>query len=146
MSHSACRDHNALQIPCGFLHCECYFKTQAGRTKHWYTSHPTFTSAPTASVSYSAAVHVEDEPEEQHNFFSVGHDDFPQAEGLSDVGQALNEPDNMDTEFWGPGDRLYHNYHPNLNGRPCDATGQFLTDGAAPSPPPSKSCDDWTPY
>ncbi|KAG2342371.1 hypothetical protein BDR05DRAFT_976526 [Suillus weaverae] len=52
----------------------------------------------------------------------------------------------MDTAFWGPGDRLYRNYHPKLNGRPCDATGQFLADGATPSPPPSKLRDDWTPY
>ncbi|KAG1868313.1 hypothetical protein DFJ58DRAFT_714245 [Suillus subalutaceus] len=33
---------------------------------------------------------------------------------------------------WGPGDRLYRNYHPKLN--------------APPIPPPSKSPDDWTPY
>ncbi|KAG1864362.1 hypothetical protein F4604DRAFT_1882080 [Suillus subluteus] len=30
--------------------------------------------------------------------------------------------------------------------RSCDATGQFLEDGAPPTPPPSKSPDDWTPY
>src|SRR6267154_5428604 len=30
--------------------------------------------------------------------------------------------------------------------RPCDETGQFLEDGAPPTPPPSKSPDDWTPY
>jgi hypothetical protein len=59
---------------------------------------------------YSAT--VEDEPEEPDNAFFVGHDDFPQA-----AGQALNEPDNtIDAEFWGPGDRLYRNYHPKLNG------------------------------
>ncbi|KAG2112034.1 uncharacterized protein F5147DRAFT_744677 [Suillus discolor] len=142
MSHSARRDHSAHQIPCGYLHCECHFKTQAGRTKHWNASHPTFTSAPTTSVSYSAT--VEDEPEEPHDTFFIGHDDFPA--GSFDAGQTLNEPDNMDTEFWGPGDRLYRNYHPKLNSRPCDATGQFLADGATPAPPPSKSRDDWTPY
>ncbi|KAG2106172.1 uncharacterized protein F5147DRAFT_746322 [Suillus discolor] len=142
MSHSARRDHSAHQIPCGYLHCECHFKTQAGRTKNWNTSHPTFTSAPTASVSYSAT--VEDEPEEPHDTFFIGHDDFPA--GSFDAGQTLNEPDNMDMEFWGPGDRLYCNYHPKLNGHPCDATGQFLADGATPAPPPSKSRDDWTPY
>ncbi|KAG0699126.1 hypothetical protein DFH29DRAFT_983647 [Suillus ampliporus] len=31
-------------------------------------------------------------------------------------------------------------------GCPCDATGQFLEDGAPPTPPPSKLPDDWTPY
>ncbi|KAG2126953.1 hypothetical protein DEU56DRAFT_872848 [Suillus clintonianus] len=142
MPKAARRDHSALQIPCGYLKCERYFKTQAGRKKHWNASHPTFISAPTTSVSHTAT--VEDEPEEPHNDFLAGHDDF--SAGLSDAGQALDEPDNLDTQFVGPGDRLYRNYHPKLNARPCDATGQFLEDGASPTPPPSKSPDDWTPY
>ncbi|KAG1867264.1 hypothetical protein DFJ58DRAFT_714463 [Suillus subalutaceus] len=111
MSHHACRDHSAHQIPCGYLHCECHSKTQAGCTKHWNALHPTFTSAPTTSVSYSAT--VEDEPEEPHDNFFAG-DNFPA--GSFDAG------------------------------RPCDATGQFLADGAPPIPPPSKLPDDWTPY
>ncbi|KAG1724210.1 uncharacterized protein EDB91DRAFT_1255351 [Suillus paluster] len=142
MPKAARRDHSALQIPCGYLKCEHYFKTQAGRKKHWNALHPTFISAPSTSVSYTAT--VEDEPEEPHNDFLAGHDDF--STGLFDVGQALDEPDNLDTQFVGPGDRLYCNYHPKLNARPCDATGQFLEDGASPMPPPSKSPDDWTPY
>jgi hypothetical protein len=32
------------------------------------------------------------------------------------------------------------------NRLPHFSTGQFLADGATPSPPPSKSHDDWTPY
>lgn len=112
MPKAARRDHSALQIPCGYLKCERYFKTQAGRKKHWNASHPTFISAPTTSVSHTAT--VEDEPKEPHNDFLAGHDDF--SAGLSDVGQALDEPDNLDTQFVGPGDRLYRNYHPKLNG------------------------------
>ncbi|KAG1884298.1 hypothetical protein F4604DRAFT_1878722 [Suillus subluteus] len=133
MPQGACRDHSALQIPCGYLHCERYFKSQAGRKKHWNASHPTFKSAP-----------VEDEPEEPHNNFPADHDDFPT--DSFDAGQALDEPDNLEMKFWGPGDKLYCNYHPKLNGRPCDAAGQFLEDGAPPMPPLSKSPDDWTPY
>ncbi|KAG1745479.1 uncharacterized protein EDB91DRAFT_1236359 [Suillus paluster] len=139
MSH---RDHSALQIPCGYLNCARYFKTQAGHKKHWNSSHPTFTGR----VSHTAT--VEDEPDElldndfprDHNKFPAG--DYDLSEGLSDLGQALNEPansDNVDTEFWGPGDRLYCNCHSKLN-------GQFLEDGAPPTPPPNKSPDDWTPY
>ncbi|KAG2339139.1 hypothetical protein BDR05DRAFT_977855 [Suillus weaverae] len=142
MPKAACRDHSALQIPCGYLKCEHYFKTQVGRKKHWNASHPTFISAPTTGISHTAT--VEDEPEEPHNDFLAGHDDF--SASLFDVGQALDEPDHLDTQFVGPGDRLYRNYHPKLNARPCDATGQFLEDGASPMPPPSKSPDDWTPY
>ncbi|KAG1862715.1 hypothetical protein DFJ58DRAFT_715183 [Suillus subalutaceus] len=135
MPKAARRDHSALQIPCGYLKCKHYFKTQAGRKKHWNASHPTFISAPTTGVSHTAT--VEDEPEEPHNDFFAGHDDF--SAGLLDAGQALDEPDHLDTQFVGPGDRLYRNYHPKLN-------GQFLEDGASPTPPPSKSPDDWTPY
>ncbi|KAG1862827.1 hypothetical protein DFJ58DRAFT_725310 [Suillus subalutaceus] len=84
------RDHSAHQIPCGYLHCEHHFKTQAGHTKHWNALHPTFTSAPTTSVSYSAT--VEDEPEELHDNFFAG-DNFPA--GSFDAGQALDKPDNL---------------------------------------------------
>ncbi|KAG0698488.1 hypothetical protein DFH29DRAFT_1002799 [Suillus ampliporus] len=149
MSQSARRDHSALQLPCGYLHCEHYFKTQAGHKKHWNSSHPTFRPAPTASISYTAT--VEDKPKVLHNNFLAADDDFPAGDynfpaGLFDVDQVLNEPDNMDTVFWGPGDRLYCNYHPKLNACPCDMTSQFLKDEVPPTPPPSKSPDDWTPY
>ncbi|KAG1749254.1 hypothetical protein EDB19DRAFT_1904767 [Suillus lakei] len=149
------RDHSALQIPCGYLHCEHHFKTQAGRKKHWNTSHPILKPA---SPTHLHAPTVKDEPEEQHNDLLTGHDDFPAGHDdfpaghdnlpadLFDASQALDDPDNLDTEFWEAGDRLYRNHHPKLNARPCDATGQFLEDGALPTPPPSKSPDDWTPY
>ncbi|KIK34573.1 hypothetical protein CY34DRAFT_17621 [Suillus luteus UH-Slu-Lm8-n1] len=131
MPMSTHRDHSALQIPCGYLHCEHHFKTQAGRKKHWNTSHPIFKPAsPTRLYTPTG----EDEPEEQRNDLLAGHDDFPAGH------------DNLDTEFWGAGDRLYCNHHPKLNACPCDATGQFLEDGAPLTPPPSKSPDDWTPY
>ena len=71
---------------------------------------------------------IEDEPKEllnnflthhnnfpaDHDDFFAGHDDFPA--GSFDAGQALNEPDNLDAKFWEPGDKLYHNCHPKLNG------------------------------
>ncbi|KAG1743668.1 uncharacterized protein EDB91DRAFT_1247159 [Suillus paluster] len=121
---AACRDHSALQIPCGYLKCEHYFKTQAGRKKHWNASRPTFISAPTTSISYTAT--VEDEPEEPHNNFLAGHDDF--STRLFDAGQALDEPDNLDTQFVGPGDRLYRNYHLKLNEMDYQPYREFSTD------------------
>ncbi|KAG1871546.1 hypothetical protein F4604DRAFT_1881168 [Suillus subluteus] len=140
------RDHSSLQFPCGYLHCTRHFNTQGGRKKHWNASHPIFRSAPT-TTSISQTTTVEDQPEILDDGFLAGDNNFPA--GISDPGQAHDEPDipdDMNTEFWGPGDRLYRNYHPKLNAHPCDVTGQFLTDGAPPTPPPSKSPDDWTPY
>ncbi|KAG2124061.1 hypothetical protein DEU56DRAFT_923674 [Suillus clintonianus] len=149
MSQSMRKDHNALQIPCGYLHCARYFKTQGGRKKHWNVSHPTFRQA---TVSHT--VTVEDEPELPVDNHPAGNNDRPADNNdlpadLSDPGQAFDESNNpvdADTVFFGPGDRLYRNYHPKLNARPCDAMGHFLEDGAPPAPPPDKSPDDWTPY
>ncbi|KAG1726100.1 hypothetical protein EDB19DRAFT_1945348 [Suillus lakei] len=144
MSQHTRRDHNALQIPCGYLHCARYFKTQGGRKKHWNVSHPTFRQA---TVS-------QDEPELLVDDYPAGDNNLPAGDdGLwadsFDLGQAFNEPDNSvdaDMGFFGPGDRLYRNYHPRLNAHPCYATGHFLEDGVPPAPPPDKSPDDWTPY
>ncbi|KAG1743142.1 hypothetical protein EDB19DRAFT_1894810 [Suillus lakei] len=149
MSQSMRKDHNTLQIPCGYLHCARYFKTQGGRKKHWNVSHPTF-----RQTTVSHTVTVEDEPELPVNDPPAGDNDCPADNndlpaGLSDSGQAFDESNNLvdvDNIFFGPGDRLYHNYHPKLNTHPCDATGHFPEDGAPPAPPPDKSPDDWTPY
>ncbi|KAG1743374.1 hypothetical protein EDD22DRAFT_958799 [Suillus occidentalis] len=146
-------DHSSLQFPCGYLRCARHFKSQGGRKKHWNTSHPIFGPAPaTTGVSHTAT--VEEQPEVLDGYFPAGHDDisaggdnFPA--GTSDPSQALNEPDipdDLNAEFFGLGDRLYRNYHPKLNARPCNVTGQFLPDGAPPTPPPIKSPDDWAPY
>ncbi|KAG1862611.1 hypothetical protein F4604DRAFT_1882264 [Suillus subluteus] len=149
MSQSMCKDHNALQIPCGYLHCARYFKTQRGCKKHWNVSHPTFRQA---TVSHT--VTVEDEPKLPVNNPPAGDNNRPADNNdlpadLSDPGQAFDESNNLvdaDTVFFRPGDRLYCNYQPKLNAHPCDATGHFLEDGAPPAPPPDKSPDDWTPY
>jgi hypothetical protein len=71
-----------------------------------------FKPASPTRVLYTAT--VEDEPEEPHNNFLAGHDNFPT--DLFDMSQALDDLGNLDAEFWGPGDRLYCNYHPKLNG------------------------------
>ncbi|KAG1793779.1 hypothetical protein EV424DRAFT_1354079 [Suillus variegatus] len=52
----------------------------------------------------------------------------------------------VDTEFWGPGDRLYRNFHKYLDARPCDENGVFLPPGSPPKPLSDKSSSDWTPY
>ncbi|KAG1722877.1 uncharacterized protein EDB91DRAFT_1240170 [Suillus paluster] len=42
---------------------------------------------------------------------------------------------NIHTEFFGPGNHLYRNYHMGLDGRPCNADGIYLPPGAPPPPP-----------
>ncbi|KIK93427.1 hypothetical protein PAXRUDRAFT_145127 [Paxillus rubicundulus Ve08.2h10] len=49
-------------------------------------------------------------------------------------------------QFFGPGNKLYRNYHAKLSSQPCDAHREFLLEGAEPSPAPAKRNDDWTPY
>lgn len=69
---------------------------------------------------------------------------------------------NVDTEFVGPGDHLYRNYHTGLNGefihmilslwlnvitaRPCNTDGIFLLPGTLPPPLENVATDDWTPF
>lgn len=110
-------DHNALQLLCRRSHCQRYFKTQAGRTKHWNSAHPTI---PKPFNSYRAHVSEELEepcyptPEPQFDFQEVendwlnltGHDGLRNSPALG-----------VDTEFWGPGDRLYRNFHKDLDGK-----------------------------
>ncbi|KAJ7328054.1 hypothetical protein DFH08DRAFT_916752 [Mycena albidolilacea] len=38
------------------------------------------------------------------------------------------------------------NYHPFLNGRPCNEAGEFLPDGTPPPPRTTAADDDWSPY
>ncbi|KAN0081189.1 hypothetical protein V8E55_008813 [Tylopilus felleus] len=51
----------------------------------------------------------------------------------------------IETEFFGPGEKLYRNYHMLLNGCPCDAQGTFLLEGAPP-PIQEKAANDWSPF
>ncbi|KAG1725443.1 hypothetical protein EDB19DRAFT_1833778 [Suillus lakei] len=98
-------------------------------------------------TTISHTVTVEDEPELPVNDPPAGDNDCPADNndlpaGLSDSGQAFDESNNLvdvDNIFFGPGDRLYCNYHPKLN-------GHFLEDGAPPAPPPDKSPNDWILY
>ncbi|KIM50535.1 hypothetical protein SCLCIDRAFT_34192 [Scleroderma citrinum Foug A] len=56
------------------------------------------------------------------------------------------ELDGMITEFIGPGNKVYHNYHVGLNARRCDSQGHFLPDDASLPHRVQGSPDDWAPY
>ncbi|KAJ7860199.1 hypothetical protein B0H14DRAFT_3084858 [Mycena olivaceomarginata] len=44
------------------------------------------------------------------------------------------------------GPQSQKNYHPFLNGRPCNEAGEFLPDGTPPPPRTTAADDDWSPY
>ncbi|OJA11452.1 hypothetical protein AZE42_12042 [Rhizopogon vesiculosus] len=136
------RDHNALQLPCGHPNCWRHFKTNAGRTKHRLTSHPTFT--------LPIIVPHESEPEEdpQHALQQSNADPtVPNDLNQSEFPRISSPPlPDVDTEFYGPGNRLYRNFHKYLDGRPCDENGTFLPPGTLPPPPVACPADDWTPF
>jgi hypothetical protein len=82
-----------------------HFKTKGGRKKHWNASHPTFGPATTTTTTPCHATNTVEDAEPTD--VELDHE--------------LPEPttpvlDNLDAEFWGPGDKLYRNYHPRLNG------------------------------
>ncbi|KAG1720676.1 hypothetical protein EDB19DRAFT_1917810 [Suillus lakei] len=148
VNHKSRQDHNALQLPCGRSNCRRYFKTQAGRTKHWNAAHPTIARAANAyraSVSEELEEHrlAPEQPEAQFDFQEVEYDgpNMTEHDGTRD-----SPAPRIDVEFWGPGDRLYRNFHKDLDARPCDENGTFLPPGSPPKPLSDKSPNDWTPY
>ncbi|KAH7905578.1 hypothetical protein BJ138DRAFT_1118343 [Hygrophoropsis aurantiaca] len=136
---SSRRDHSGLQIPCGYPQCNRWFKTTAGRTKHRICAHPEL-AIPAPALPPSSPER-EEEPSQ---------DDFrtenPEIHDLDQSTPPLSPLPEVHTEFYGPGNRLYRNYHTKLTGQPCDAKGDFLPIDTPPLPLTDKSPDDWTPY
>ena len=127
-NHGARRDHSALQLPCGRTNCLHYFKTQAGRTKHWHIAHPTTVtrSAPSATHEDSEDLVQQDHPTSEEPTGLPGfryYDDGPTGPNDSEMEQDRMEgssappsPGDIDAEFWGLGDHIYRNYHKHLDG------------------------------
>jgi hypothetical protein len=97
------RDFSALQLPCGS--CPRWFKTVAGRTKHCLAAHPVPPVVPRASRS--PELNFEMDVDEGRTDYDIDMGDPPR--------QPSPQP-NIDTEFFGPGNRLYRNYHMGLDG------------------------------
>ncbi|KAH7904477.1 hypothetical protein BJ138DRAFT_991301, partial [Hygrophoropsis aurantiaca] len=144
-NETARRDFSLLQFPCGYPGCQRVLKSTSGRTKHRQNAH------------LDIPMPQEDEREEnEQNEVPMdvdsdveNHDNHQQDAGENGVHHSSPEPDldaQFNAEFYGPGDKLYRNYHPLLNARPCDSIGNFLPDGIAPPPFTTKPPDDWTPY
>lgn len=155
----------ALQLACEKEGCKRFFKTQAGRTKHIHSAHPNLDVAPPSQLPASAA------PSELLLGASDGHQPERDEDALWDdeefhrpQDEDPSLPSGVDSLFWGPGDKLYRNYHPKLDGklyfsnvnsssffrssaRPCDEQGAFLDPGTRPAPASNQTnSEDWTPY
>ncbi|KAF8834422.1 hypothetical protein BDN67DRAFT_985332 [Paxillus ammoniavirescens] len=143
-------NYNSLQVPCSKPGCQWWFKTKAGRTKHHHSIHPDLPPAvPQAHDCRS------EEPNQPlpHTLTPVPHQNEPGSQGFSPLpnSPARSHSDSqgspqVQAEFHGCGDRLYRNYHPLLDGRPCNEFGEFLPPGTPPPPYVDGPCDDWTPY
>ncbi|KAG2030950.1 hypothetical protein BDR03DRAFT_1016623 [Suillus americanus] len=136
------QDHNALQLPCGHGNCWHFFKTHAGRTKHRNSAH---------SIIPNPPPDIADDPAPEHHIAPVGQEfDYQEPEHqdqyIEDETHHLPPPPNIDTEFWGPGDHVYQNFHKALDAHTCDAHGTFLSPGSAPEPLSEKTPNDWTPF
>ncbi|KIK80543.1 hypothetical protein PAXRUDRAFT_28139 [Paxillus rubicundulus Ve08.2h10] len=66
-------------------------------------------------------------------------------EGSGDGESPPSSTSEIETAFYGHGDRLYRNFHTKLNACPCDKQGNFLPQNTPPKPNNSDP-DDWTPY
>ncbi|KIN96824.1 hypothetical protein M404DRAFT_32873 [Pisolithus tinctorius Marx 270] len=80
-------------------------------------------------------------PATKYDIPAPGHQEL--GNDSDSLGQECESPG---LEFVGPAGRTYHNFHPGLNTRRCDASGQYLLDDAPPPLPAERSSDDWSPF
>ncbi|KIJ70649.1 hypothetical protein HYDPIDRAFT_23740 [Hydnomerulius pinastri MD-312] len=59
---------------------------------------------------------------EEEDFYQPGE----HGELLDDSNAPHAPPSDVEASFYGPGDKLYRNYHPKLNAKPCDVQGKFV--------------------
>ncbi|KAG6808988.1 hypothetical protein H0H92_002078 [Tricholoma furcatifolium] len=127
-------------IPCRETTCLKRFSTTAGTTKHFRVKHAHFT--PTVTALQPLRPHPEAQtatPEQDIPFLDPQAPfDPPPSPG---VNQGRAEPQGAPRE-----NQERVEYHPLLNGLPCDATGNFLPKGAPPPPFDDPLPTDWSPY
>ena len=149
-------DYSELQHPCGHPGCKRFFMTTGGRTKHIRTVHASIPQpSPSSSPSTSPSPH-EPAPEEfeepfgldgwDQEFFGDPNKDLRWTGGSpSGTARPPSDSSDVDARFYGPGNKLYQNYHGQLTAVPCDEHGNFLPLNAIPKPKVS-DLNNWTPY
>ena len=166
-----CQQNTICQLPCGHPGCNWYFKTLAGRTKHRHASHSVITpsglprisspSLPSSPDSVGPPFHPQNDQDQDARDWE---DLNPLNENVMESGlEGFPTPfDSIESQFYGPGDRLYRNYHPKLTGnvtyfnmdfssnvqnsaKPCNEHGEFLATGAPPTPVITNP-NNWVPF
>ncbi|KAH7904804.1 hypothetical protein BJ138DRAFT_1119067 [Hygrophoropsis aurantiaca] len=124
------------QFPCGFPGCQRVLKTTGGRTKHRQTAHPALATQVHKSTDGGAPGNgcmPQDEASEDADMeieeIEQEPDDTAHNDQFNNPGRNSHTPPipDIDTEFYGAGDKLYRNYHTRLNANPYTAlTGTVL--------------------
>ncbi|KAJ6604084.1 hypothetical protein B0H10DRAFT_2314283 [Mycena sp. CBHHK59/15] len=125
----------SAQICCPFPGCPKIVKSRKGLTYHVASTHQNPNVVPRAAGGTVGAGHPSPSPPAS-----------PQSQ-MGDWEDPV--PNNPPTPPSPPPDlppRSQKNYHPFLNGRPCDENGAFLPDGTPPPPRTTAPTDDWSPY
>ncbi|KAG1837384.1 hypothetical protein C8R48DRAFT_622854 [Suillus tomentosus] len=132
---------NALRLPCTKPGCNRWFKNKSGLTQHTNAIHSVFTSS-------TAPSHLPQSNRSPSPLFdaNINTEEYDGANSNEEYCAATPGPVQPPAEFFGAGDRLYRNYHPNLTAQPCDSEGNFLPPETPPPPLSDKAPDDWTPY
>ena len=114
-------DHSTLQLPCDHPSCQRYFKSAAGRTKHRLSAHPTIPQPVPAPRSPSPK--LLDPLGNNHYGDDIPHDvDVPFNDNDQfNIPRPSSPLPAVDTEYFGPGNHLYQNFHKNIDGKWCFA-------------------------
>ncbi|KAI6026454.1 hypothetical protein BKA83DRAFT_4124138 [Pisolithus microcarpus] len=111
----------------------------SGLTQHHHAKHPFF-PPPTADPQVTPPTcHACLEPAEEDHWGDALNETESHA-------QTPSTNDEFNSEFFGSGNPVFHNYHPILMGIPCGINAQPLPRSTPPQPPEPKSPDDWFPY
>ncbi|KAI6154599.1 hypothetical protein BKA82DRAFT_4347529 [Pisolithus tinctorius] len=148
---------NALRHPCAELGCNRWFRNLSGLTQHTRTHHPSLGRVPPSfAVSTGLPDHLGQDydemdhdadmfpPATEYDIPTPGHQELGDVDGDGDDSDSSGqERESLGLEFVGPVGRTYRNFHPGLNTRRCDASGQYLSDDAPPPLSAERSSDDW---
>ncbi|KAJ6467182.1 hypothetical protein C8R47DRAFT_990496 [Mycena vitilis] len=119
------------RISCPYPGCPARVKSRQGLTYHVASTHENPNAGPS-----NHGVGRSPSPDAQEDY--VDFDD------IDDIFGSPPPPPSPPPPELPP--RSKTNYHPFLNGRPCDENGNFLPEGAPPPPRTTAAPDDWAPY
>ncbi|KAJ7796898.1 hypothetical protein B0H14DRAFT_3494311 [Mycena olivaceomarginata] len=112
-------------IQCPYTGCSKILKTRMGLTYHVNSIHRNPNALPNHAITPS--------PSPPGSPIQVNDDDDP-----------MPAPPPLPALHVPP--QFQKNYHPFLDGRPCNAAGEFLPEGTPPPPRTTAPNDDWSPY